>query len=77
MTIPLSTVLEQEGRSYCYVQTAGETMDKRTITLGANDGLRAEVREGLAPGERVVSIGAMDVKLATAGGALPAHGHEH
>ncbi|MBK9196332.1 MAG: efflux RND transporter periplasmic adaptor subunit [Flavobacteriales bacterium] len=77
MTIPLSAVLEQEGRSYCYVQTAGETMDKRTITLGANDGLRAEVREGLAPGERVVSIGAMDVKLATAGGALPAHGHEH
>ena len=77
LTIPLSAVLEQEGRSYCYVQTAGETMDKRTITLGANDGLRVEVREGLAPGERVVSIGAMDVKLATAGGALPAHGHEH
>jgi membrane fusion protein, heavy metal efflux system len=77
LTIPLSAVLEQEGRSYCYVQTAGETMDKRNITLGANDGLRAEVRDGLAPGERVVSIGAMDVKLATAGGALPAHGHEH
>lgn len=77
ITIPLSSVLEQEGRSYCYVQTAGETMDKRAIALGANDGLRVEVREGLRSGERVVSIGAMDVKLATASGALPAHGHEH
>lgn len=77
ITVPLSAVLEQEGRSYCYVQTAGETMDKRTITLGSNDGLRVEVLDGLRSGERVVAIGAMDVKLATAGGALPAHGHEH
>ncbi|MBK8339822.1 MAG: efflux RND transporter periplasmic adaptor subunit [Flavobacteriales bacterium] len=77
ITIPLSAVLEQEGRHYCYVQTAGETMDKRTITLGANDGLRAEVLSGLNEGDRVVSIGAMDVKLATMSGALPAHGHEH
>ncbi len=77
LTIPLSAVLEQEGRTYCYVQTAGETMDKRTIILGGNDGLRAEVIDGLRPGERVVSIGALDVKLATASGAMPAHGHEH
>lgn len=77
ITVPLSAVLEQEGRSYCYVQTAGETMDKRMLELGPNDGLRVLVRSGLAPGDRVVSIGAMDVKLATAGGALPAHGHEH
>lgn len=77
ITVPLNAVLEQEGRSYCYVQTAGETMDKRTITLGSNDGLRVEVVAGLRTGERVVTIGAMDVKLATAGGALPAHGHEH
>ncbi|MBK6626009.1 MAG: efflux RND transporter periplasmic adaptor subunit [Flavobacteriales bacterium] len=77
LTIPLSALLEQEGRNYCYVQSAGETMDKRMLTLGGNDGLRAEVRSGLRPGERVVSIGALDVKLATASGAMPAHGHEH
>ncbi|MBL7953086.1 MAG: efflux RND transporter periplasmic adaptor subunit [Flavobacteriales bacterium] len=77
LTIPLSAVLEQEGRTYCYVQTAGETMDKRVIALGGNDGLRVEVKEGLHPGERVVSIGALDVKLATASGTMPAHGHEH
>lgn len=77
ITIPLSAVLEQEGRSYCYVQTAGETMDKRTLVLGVNDGLRVQVMSGLAAGERVVTVGAIDVKLATAGGALPAHGHEH
>jgi cobalt-zinc-cadmium efflux system membrane fusion protein len=77
ITIPLSAVLEQEGRTYCYVQTAGETMDKRTITLGVNDGLRTQVISGLVTGERVVTVGAIDVKLATAGGALPGHGHEH
>ncbi len=77
ITIPLSAVLEQEGRNYCFVQTAGETMDKRTITVGVNDGLRTHVINGLSPGERVVTIGAIDVKLATAGGSLPEHGHEH
>lgn len=77
LTVPLTAVLEQEGRSYCYVQTAGETMDKRTIVLGGNDGLRAEVIDGLRPGERVVSLGALDVKLASASGTMPAHGHEH
>ncbi len=76
-SLPLTAVLEQEGRFFCYVQTAGETMEKRWLELGRNDGLRAQVLNGLTAGERVVTTGAMDVKLATAGGAIPAHGHEH
>lgn len=77
LTLPLSAIVEQEGRFFCYVQTAGETMDKRWLQLGGNDGLRVQVLGGLRAGERVVTTGAMDVKLATAGGAIPAHGHEH
>jgi membrane fusion protein, heavy metal efflux system len=77
VTVPLSAILEQEGRFFCYVHTAGETMEKRWVSLGANDGLRAQVISGLSPGERVITTGAMDIKLASAGGAIPAHGHEH
>ena len=77
ITVPLSAVMEQEGRFFCYVHTAGETMEKRWVSLGANDGLCAQVLAGLAIGERVITTGAMDIKLATAGGAIPAHGHEH
>lgn len=77
MSVPITAIMEQEGRFFCYVQTAGETMEKRWLQLGGNDGLRAQVLNGLKENERVVTIGAMDVKLATAGGTIPAHGHEH
>jgi hypothetical protein len=36
-----------------------------------------QVLDGLAPGERVVTRGAWQVRLASAAGALPAHGHVH
>jgi hypothetical protein len=35
------------------------------------------VRSGVAPGDRVVTRGAYDVQLASAGGGIPAEGHVH
>ena len=32
---------------------------------------------GVMPGERVVTRGAYDIKLAASGGAVPEHGHAH
>jgi hypothetical protein len=35
------------------------------------------VRAGVQPGDRVVTLGAYDVQLASAAGGLPAEGHVH
>lgn len=77
LLIPVSALLEEQGMLYVYVQISGERFLKREVTLGANDGLQAQALSGVAEGERVVSRGAYRIKLSSASGELPAHGHEH
>ncbi|PZR12178.1 MAG: efflux RND transporter periplasmic adaptor subunit [Flavobacterium psychrophilum] len=77
LVIPYSSVMEEQSIFYVYVQTAGESFQKREITLGANDGKDVQILSGLSEGERVVTKGAYQIKLSSASGASPAHGHEH
>jgi cobalt-zinc-cadmium efflux system membrane fusion protein len=77
LVIPLTSILEEQGIYYVYVQTGGESFQKREVTLGANDGKDVQVVSGVSEGERVVTKGAYQIKLSSASGALPAHGHEH
>jgi len=77
LTIPVSALIEEQGAFHAYVQTGGESFEKRSLTLGVNDGRTAQVLQGLREGERVVSKGAYRIKIAQAGGSIPAHGHEH
>jgi multidrug efflux pump subunit AcrA (membrane-fusion protein) len=75
--IPVSALVEEQGIFYVYVQTEGESFQKRELKLGANDGKKVQVLSGLTEGERVVTKGGYQIKLAQASGILPAHGHEH
>lgn len=77
LVIPMTAIQEEQGVFYVYIQTAGETFDKREVKLGANDGKETEIVSGIADGERVVTKGGYQIKLSVASGALPAHGHEH
>ncbi|MEI6945665.1 efflux RND transporter periplasmic adaptor subunit [Paraflavisolibacter sp. H34] len=77
LAVPVSALLEEQGTFFVYVQTAGESFQKREVRLGAQDGRQAQVLSGVAEGERVVTRGAYQIKLSTAGGTMPAHGHEH
>lgn len=77
LIIPTSGLLEEQGHFYVYVQTGGESFEKRELTLGASDGKYIQIISGLEEGERVVTKGAYQIKLSTASGELPAHGHEH
>jgi len=77
LVIPVSALVEEQGIFYVYVQTEGESFQKRELKLGANDGQKVQVLSGLSEGERVVTKGAYQIKLSQASGALPAHGHEH
>jgi membrane fusion protein, heavy metal efflux system len=77
LAIPVTALIEEQGTYYVYVQTAGESFQKRAVTTGETDGLQIIIHSGIQPGERVVTKGAFQIKLATASGAIPAHGHEH
>jgi len=55
----------------------GESFERRVVELGGEVDNRAIIKSGLAAGERVVSVGAPFVKLASMAGAAPAHGHPH
>jgi membrane fusion protein, heavy metal efflux system len=77
LAVPVSALVEEQGVFYVYVQTAGESFQKREVKTGASDGQQVQVLSGVEEGERVVTKGAYQIKLATMSGALPAHGHEH
>lgn len=78
ITIPNSALLEEQGNFFVYIQLTPELFEKRGVRTGATDGLRSEIIEGITEGERVVSKGAILIKLAQTTGTLDAHsGHVH
>ncbi len=77
IAIPVSALIEEQGNYYAYVQTEGESFEKRELLLGSNDGKQVLVLSGINEGERVVTKGAYNIKLSSASGTMPAHGHEH
>jgi multidrug efflux pump subunit AcrA (membrane-fusion protein) len=60
-----------------YVMVEDEAFERRPLRLGLRSHGWVEVLEGVAAGERVVAKGAYEVRLASASGAVPAHGHAH
>jgi membrane fusion protein, heavy metal efflux system len=77
LAIPRSAVLHEGGLPVAYIQTGGESYERRSLRLGERDGDWVEVREGVAAGERVVSVGAYAVRLAASADQIPTHGHAH
>lgn len=78
MTIPQTALTEEQGLYFVYVQLATESYEKREVKTGMTDGIRTEIIRGLNKNEKVVTRGAMSVKLAQASGALDPHaGHVH
>ncbi|MBA4408647.1 MAG: efflux RND transporter periplasmic adaptor subunit [Bacteroidota bacterium] len=78
LTVPTTSLLEDQGAFFVYVQVTPELFEKREVKIGATDGVRTEIRSGLNSNERVVTLGAILIKLAQATGTLDAHsGHVH
>ena len=78
LTVDRGALIEEMGSYFVFVQVTPEYFEKRQVTLGQTDGERTEVQSGLKAGERIVSRGAMLVKLAMTSGTLDAHsGHVH
>jgi RND family efflux transporter MFP subunit len=77
LVIPLTAVIEEQGQYFVFIQTGGESFVKRQVELANNDGVMAEITSGLSEGERIVTNGAYQIKLAAMSGDLPIHGHTH
>ena len=77
IAIPESAVVDDGGRPVVFVQTGGESFERRPVRLGGRAEGFVEVISGVEPGERVVSRGAYLVRLAALSTQIPAHGHVH
>ncbi len=78
LTVPNAALLEEQGVYYVYVQVNPELFEKREVKIGGTDGLSTEIRNGITNKDRIVTKGAMMIKLAQATGTLDAHsGHVH
>jgi RND family efflux transporter MFP subunit len=78
LTVPNSSLMEEQGNYFVYVQITPELFEKREVKIGATDGLNSEIQQGISTNERIVTKGAILIKLAQATGTLDAHsGHVH
>lgn len=77
LLIPVSALLEEYGKYTVIVQSAGERFEERDIQIGMQNGRDVEVLDGLKAGDRVVTVGAYQVKMAAMSGTVPSHGHSH
>jgi multidrug efflux pump subunit AcrA (membrane-fusion protein) len=75
--VPASAIVDDAGRPIVFVQTGGESFERRPVRLGARESDFVQILEGVKPGERVVSKGAYLVRLASLSTQVPAHGHVH
>ena len=78
MTVPNDALLEEQGIFFVYTQITPELFEKREVKIGPTDGVKTEILQGITATERIVSNGAIFIKLAQATGTLDAHsGHVH
>jgi RND family efflux transporter MFP subunit len=77
LAVPKSALMQDYNLQYVYVETAGESFEKRPVKLGVDDGFYVQVISGLSEGEWVVAKGAYQIKMASMSSTIPAHGHTH
>jgi RND family efflux transporter MFP subunit len=75
--VPELAIVDDGGRPVVFVQTGGESFERRPVRLGSREGGYVHALEGVEPGERVVSRGAYLIRLAAMSTQIPAHGHVH
>ena len=77
LSLPRTALTEEQGIYFVYLQLDEEGYKKQEVTLGADNGKNVQILTGIKPGDRVVTEGAYQVRLASASNAIPAHSHEH
>ncbi|NUO83994.1 efflux RND transporter periplasmic adaptor subunit, partial [candidate division KSB1 bacterium] len=78
LALPTSAIFDDNGTPVAYVHVEGEAFAKRVLQTGINDAGFTQILNGIAAGERVVTVGGYQVRLASLSTSVPVgHGHEH
>ena len=78
VVVPRTALVEEMGNFFVFVQNNPISFEKRAVEVGATDGIMVQVLDGVAAGERVVTKGAVSLKLSQGAAALDPHaGHVH
>jgi membrane fusion protein, heavy metal efflux system len=78
IVVPNTALLEEQGIFFLWVQLTPEQFEKREVAVGITDGRVTEIIKGITSEERIVTRGAMMVRLAQSTASLDAHsGHVH
>lgn len=76
LAVPSEALVEMQGVYYLYLQEEKDAYVRREVQIGASDGRRTEILGGLKVGERVVTRGVAQVRLAANATVIP-EGHSH
>ncbi|MGB4568427.1 MAG: efflux RND transporter periplasmic adaptor subunit, partial [Dysgonamonadaceae bacterium] len=76
IAVPVSALTEEQGLHFVYVQLEKEIFKKQEVRIGLSDGERVRILSGLKEGDRVVTKGTYQVKLAATASVIP-EGHSH
>lgn len=77
IVIPLSALIDKQGRHVVYVQVDGEHFQERQVRVGPRAGGHVGIVSGIKVGERIVTTGAHLIRLADGAKNSQAHGHIH
>jgi RND family efflux transporter MFP subunit len=76
LSLPVSAITEEQGLYFAYIQLDEEGYKKQELKLGDSDGRRVKILSGLKAGDKVVTKGVYQVKLAATSAVMP-EGHSH
>lgn len=78
LTIPNTALLEEQGSYFVFIQLMPHKFIMQEVDPGATDGIRTEIKSELSVNDRIVTKGAIWVKLAQSSDVLDPHaGHVH
>ena len=78
ISVPVTALSEEQGLYFVYLQQHDDAYKKQEVALGLNNGERVQVVAGLKPGDKVVTHGVYQVKLAATSSIIPeGHSHNH
>jgi cobalt-zinc-cadmium efflux system membrane fusion protein len=78
VSIPADAVVDDGGQTIVFVQTGGESFERRPVKVGGpREGGFVQIASGVEAGERIVTRGAHLVRLAALSPRTPGHGHVH
>jgi RND family efflux transporter MFP subunit len=76
ISVPVSAVTEEQSLTFVYLQLDEEGYKKQEVSLGQSNGDRVQILSGLKAGDKVVTKGAYQVKLAAVSSIMP-ESHSH